>query len=159
MWVFVGAICLMLGTFGISRTLDLRERRRVAEYGGVLDFLRYIRVQIDCFRMERRALFQRYENPDLEKTGFLKNLRMGQTMGEALAHSETLLEKEGIDLLVSFDRELGSSYMGEQLASCDYYIERWGQMECKFREGLPRAIQLKRTVTLSLGAMLLLLLL
>lgn len=154
----LGGLCLLCVTVGLIQYLDREETRRVAEYGAFLDFLRYIRTQIDCYRRPRADLFAAYGNAVLEETGFLPKLRAGGGFAEGFAASRSLLDGQTRELLIAFDRELGSSYTGEQLHACDFYIARLTEGETRIREESPARRKLHRTVT-ACGGMLVFLLL
>ncbi len=150
----IGGVLLLIGAWGVSRAMGSREMQRVAEYEAILDFLRYIRMQIDCFRTPRGELFGKYQNKCLLENGFLEALTREGTIEGALQEAHGLWEREDCLVLQCFDRELGDRYLEEQLASCDYYIALWETRVGAVKEGLGNRIKLKRTLALSLGALI-----
>lgn len=155
----LGALCLLVGAVGLYRLLALRARRRAGIYAGILRLLQYISVEISCFCTAREALFSSFQDEILEKNGFLPALRASGCIPDAIRASEVNIAEADLALLAEFDASLGGSFHEEQLEICAYYVERWREQEGAVRASLPSEIRLTRTVTLSGGMLLFLLLL
>jgi acyl carrier protein phosphodiesterase len=154
---WIGAALVLGGAFMMAYLSCAEMKRQVEEARAYLDFLRYIRAQIDCFCAPRHVMFASYRNPLLEKSGFLTALRDGAGMREALTSCGNRSRELG-ELMGSFDAELGKSYREEQLAACDFYTERLGGMLEGWEQALPARMKVRRTVCIA-GALMLVLLL
>jgi hypothetical protein len=150
---------LLAGAAWLSANLTHNARRQAKIYAGILRLMQYIAVEISCFGTARETLFSSFQDEVLEKCGFLPALRRLGRMREALAESGVELIGGDAALLAAFDEALGTSFRDEQLTVCAYYVDRWKERERTVREGLPSRVRLARTVTLSCGMLLLLLLL
>ncbi len=155
----VGAALLTLGGWGIGCLLAAQERRRVTEIEAILDFLRYIRVQIMTFCRPRGELFASYHNEFLETVGFSERLRTTGRITEALSAPLLSGDKEMRAWLTAFDAELGTSYTEGQIAACDFYIARVEEHLAARREEMPTRTRVRRTVSLVAAVMVALLLL
>lgn len=136
------------------------EGRRVRQCEGFLLLLRHIRAQITCFRTPIEQIYAGFENEALRQAGFLAALQKGG-FSPALAdcRAQLLLEAEEYKLLHAFGQEVGRSLTGEQAALCDYTIAELEKALAHRREEAPRRIRAARSLTLTGGLMLILVLL
>lgn len=153
----IGATLVVVGGFAAARILCGDGTRRCRESAACLDFLRYIRAQIDCFCLPREEIFQRYRNPVLEEAGFLPCLRQSGSIADAAERNKRLASPRVRELLEAFDGELGQSWREEQLAACDFYICRVRDALASDEAALPARNKVRRTVCIA-GALMLALL-
>ncbi len=152
----IGATLVVLGGAALGRLLSEWERRRVREGEALIDFLRFVRVQILSFMTPRDEIFRLYENDVLANTGFLSSLKAEGNIAAAV--QKTSADREVVHLLTAFDRELGRSFKEGQVAACDFYIARMETCLASQKERLPAVCRIRKTVSL-VGALMLTLLL
>lgn len=157
MQIFGSSLILLVG-LGIGRLSNEGARESAATTRALLYLLRFVRGQIDSFCLPREQIFARLEHPYLARTGFLDALRESGSLSVSAARL-VHLSCEAKALLVGFDGELGRGYQAEQLRVCDYYIEQMKQLLEAEEARLPARTRVTRTVSLSLAAMVVLLLL
>lgn len=154
----LGAFLLSLGGIELARLLAARERERLGVAEAYLELLRYLRGELHAFARPLCEVFLRYENEALEKNGLLPRLRAGCGFAEAVGQTSSPHDPALREILTAFGRAVGRGYLAETLATCDVYIERLDDYVRQVREAVPMRIRLRRTVTLTGTALVLLLL-
>ena len=152
----VGVCLLLAGGSGLSLILTREIKQELDTWVAVGDFLRYIRMHIDCFCTPKEEIFASFEHPLLEENGFLPALRQMGDVG--LATEKSIKEEPLAALLYRFGKELGHGYREEQLAVCDFYLAALATQIEKRQRAFPQKVRVRRTVCLA-GAMLVALLL
>ncbi len=149
-------LCLLLVTaVGLSFRYAREMKRTLDTWVACEDFIRYTKMQIDCFCTPKNRIFSSFSHKVLEARGFLPALRIGKEMG--MAAEETLGDRELVGLLSQFGRELGQGYREEQMAVCDFYLAALRTKLEDLQRAFPSKVRVRRTVYIS-GAMLLALL-
>lgn len=157
----LGVILLLSGSLYLCFSFSVFERRRVQQCEGFLLLLRHIRAQIACFRMPLGRIWDSFSSAELQRCGFLDALRQKGDFAQALSccKGQIWLSREELDLLYAFGGELGRSYFEEQVACCDYYIGELEQAYAQRRSEQPARTKLYRSLFLTGGLMLVIVLL
>lgn len=146
----LGFALIVMGGWGISLHLVREMKQNISTWVACGDFVRYIRLQIDCFLSPQDQIFHSFSHPILEGNGLLPALRSGEDMEVAV---KGIKDKQLADMMLRFGRELGQGYREEQLRVCDFYLAQMvTHRECE-EEKMPSQIKIKRTVCM-VGAML-----
>ena len=96
----------------------------------------------------------------MEAAGFLEKMRKeGLTAALTDCREALWLKEEEFLLLTSFSKEIGRGYRESELSLLDRHIEALNALAEEVRTRLPGRIRLSRTLLLSGGAALILLLL
>ena len=156
-----GIILLLTGSLYLCFSFSQFERKRLRQCEGFLLLLRHIRAQISCFRMPIGRIYASFSTEELEQCGFLSLLRDTEDLEKALlgAKGNIWISEEEISLLKAFGRELGEGYAEEQIAVCDYYIGELEKAYGERRNGLPQQTKLYRSLFITGGLMLAIMLL
>lgn len=156
----MGAALLLALSLYFCRSLARMEQGRVRQTEGILLLLRSLRTHIACFRTPTDEIYAAFENPALAEIGFLATLREAG-LAEALSqHAKQLyLDEEELKLLSSFAEELGKSYCDDQLALCDYAQAQMEAALARRRAEAPARTRATRSLVLTGGLMLILVLL
>ncbi len=165
-----GGILILIGCLRIGGALVSEEKRRVTQLRAFLTLINAIREGVGTLHLPLREICLQHRDPNLEETGYGSALRHRFSSEEAgdippLAHafsdiSESLsLEKEEAELLSSFFLNIGTQDSERECDRCDYYKTKlFGVLE-RIESGLPSRIKVLRTVSLSVGGLLVLMLL
>lgn len=155
-----GVILLLSGSLYLCFSFSVFERRRLAQCEGFLLFIRHIKAQISCFHMPLGRIYASFTSEELERCGFLGALRESEDVGKALdaAKGQIWLSKEEMSLLRAFSGELGVSYVDEQVSCCDYYIGELERAYAERRSELPSRAKLYRSLFITGGLMLVIIL-
>ncbi len=136
------------------------EKKKLRQAEGFLLFLRHVKAQISCYCAPLGEIFAEFANDALEECGFLPVLReKGLADAVKKSRSSIYLEEEEINMLTAFASQLGTGYRSEQLEICDYYIGEFENLLNLKREEHPKKSKLGRTVVLTGGLMLIVVLL
>ena len=156
----IGALLLVTVTVIFAFVYTHHQRKRVLQAEGFLLLLRYLRGQILCYALPIEEALRGYENDALTECGFLPLLRQGSFL-EALegTRSTVFLEKDAQKALRSFGEGVGKSYREDQLALCDYTLGELERTVDRLREEYPRKVKLGRSLVISGGLALVLVLL
>lgn len=142
-----------LAMLGIAAVLAARGvavfRERLLQLEGFVLLLRSIREQIACFRTPTREILAAFQNPALERAGFLAAAKR-DGMAAALEESRERLYLDGEELgpLREFSAGLGGGYADEEVARCELCLARLTEAVARRREALPKAAKLYRTLVL-----------
>ena len=154
-----GALTLLLITLYMCLEASRMEMRRVRQTEGFLLLLRHIKAQISCFCTPLCDIYRDFENDSLSSVGFLSALREGGfSYALEVCRGKIYLEHDVINMLLGFGEELGKSYREEQLEFCDYYIS---QLECSYdknRKEQPQRSRLYRSILMTGGLMVIIVL-
>ena len=131
------------------------EQKRCRQAEGFLALLRHIRLQIDCFSLPVAKILTTLPPQIREMCDIPQNARDFPAL---LAQTNLLLPPEACELLLSFGRDLGSSYREDQLRLCDYYTTRLSPHCERLHTELSRRIRLALALPIALSAALALLL-
>lgn len=154
-----GALLIFATSLYLSAQIGLLAQRRMRQTEAFLALLRYIKAQVACFKTPVAEIYQSFQNRVLEECGFLAALRE-RGLGEALDTCEgaLFLSEAEFELLHAFADELGRGFQEEQLDSCDYHIGALEAHYAKQKEELPKRCKIYRTLVLTAGIMLIILL-
>ena len=117
----LGSLLIALAGGGISLSFCRFERKRLIVLDAYISLLFYIKGQIDCYSMPLSDILLGADSSLIEACGYRGDVPL--SLQEMLPHSKIYLESESLRLLMQFSDEFGSTYKGEQLRRCDYYID------------------------------------
>ncbi len=144
--LLVGVACYVGFLFS---SIQSGRQRRLESF---LQLVRQIENEISCFQTPLEDIYHRFSCDELERCGFLECLR-SKGMLQALHEKKHKLcfSDEEWQLLVEFAKELGISYREEQLRGCAYYRRRLEEYCTRGREALPARLKLCRSLALTGG--------
>ena len=156
----LGIILLLFGSLYLCFAFSLFEKRRLEQAEGILLLLRHTRAQISCFQAPLGKIYGSFSCQELERAGFLEALRETESIASAIeqAKEQLYLTEEQKALLLSFAGEVGGSFKEEQIAACDYYISQWENGYAMQKNALPNRQKLYRSLFITAGLMLAILL-
>ena len=148
---------LLLLTCGVLGGIFLAafERAKCRQAEGMLDLIRHIRLQIDCFGTPLSAILCSLDDKLYTALGAPRDCTDLETL---LIRTPLLLDRELCRLLRDFAASLGTGYRDEELRFCDYYLERLAPLAQKTRNELEQRIRLSLILPPALSAALILLL-
>ena len=111
------AVALYLAVM-IKRYAENKERFYIAIYA----FIGYIKNQIEYFCTPTYEFIEGYTDPFLEDCGFLRALE-GNRWDRAVAECR-YTDEQTKKLLLDFGTRLGRSHRDEQIANCEYTMDR-----------------------------------
>lgn len=152
-WLGLGTVFVC--ALGLGALLASFERERYRQAEAFLRFMRYVRLQIDCFSAPLSQILSLMDEELRLACGICEE---GMRTGNWLAGTRLLLPPEGRALLAEFSAALGSGFREEQLRCCDYYMARFSPLCERLRAELPRRIRLAFLLPVALGGALILLL-
>ncbi len=116
--IFGAALVAFCGIYA-SRLMNTSAKAALTEAEGLMEFVRFLRSEIECFALPLPQIIARCPEDILTRCGF----RGGEFRTPAELFS--LFEIDDGECSRSAERffsELGRGYRDEQLALCDYYI-------------------------------------
>ncbi len=152
--LLVGAFCYV--GFLFSCIQSGRQRRLEC----FLQLVRQIENEISCFQTPLDEIYGRFEGEALKKCGFIACLRAhGMTQALKEKRHQLCFSDEEFRLLLDFSAELGTSYREEQLRGCEYYRRALEDYCKRGRETLPARLKLCRSLAVTGGLLLVVMLL
>ncbi|MBQ3065328.1 MAG: hypothetical protein IJC98_03730 [Clostridia bacterium] len=166
----IGAALILLACLRIGTVLILQERQRVVQLRAFFVLITAIREGIGVLHLPLREICTQHRDPNLVKTGYTEALMRRFSSEEdtgmpVLANaffdiSESLSLTEGeVQLLSAFFLDIGTQDSEKECSRCDYYKAKLSGLLETAVEGLPARIKVLRTVSLSVGGLLVLMLL
>ena len=131
------------------------ERAKCRQAEGMLDLIRHIRLQIDCFGTPLSAILCSLDDKLYAALGAPRDCTDMETL---LMRTPLLLDRELCRLLRDFAASLGTGYREEELRFCDYYLERLSPPVQRIRKELEKKTRLSLVLPPALSAALILLL-
>ena len=151
-------LCGLFGYFAFDYTRH--QQKRLYQTEGFLLLLRWLRGQISCYSLPISEAVAGFENKALEECGFLPRLRTdGFPVALGSCRDSLSVTKETERMLSAFAEGVGKSYREEQIALCDFTI---GELEAAVhhvRQECPKQARLGRSLLISGGLALILVLL
>lgn len=150
MYKYIGLAILFLSSVCIGQTTANTYKTSVKQMEAFIQFIKYIKSQIEHYNTSYPDIFAKYTNPILEKNGFINTLRSSDWKS-ALDKSIFNFDNNVKDILYSFGNELGKSLKDEQLINCTYTIE---QLEIHYNNNkseLPKKTKLCTSLSLMAG--------
>jgi stage III sporulation protein AB len=121
---YIGLLLIFLACTFVGFALSGNESGRLENNESLLILFRFIYQKLSYFHASIFEIYDDFENERLEKIGFCKILKK-KGLVEALLKCHFFdLDKITNEALLQTAKQLGQAPLGEQLASCQYVIER-----------------------------------
>lgn len=147
-------VAVLLGLFYLTG----KEKRRVEECEGLVLLLRHLRTSVQAYALPRDKIYESFSHRALEGCGFLSVLRR-EGLSAALERSGLSLREEVLRPLVIFASGEGGRLTEEELTACGIALTAVEQSLTELKKGLPERLRLCRTLVLTGGMMVAILLL
>ncbi len=136
----------MSGIFAASalRTSSLQRLSRVE---GILELVRFIRSQIDCFAKPLPRILCEVPKNIYEQCGY-RGESLPTELSE-LALNCDISDAQTRKIFVGICSELGKGYIREQLRCCDYYLELLEQKRDMLAASLPSRLRAQSAVCIA----------
>ncbi len=142
-----GAVILVFSGFAGAWMMNASATRTLSQTEAFISFLRFIRIQIECFSMPAAEIIARCERELLEDCG-LSATEVPQSL-EELFERCAVKDSETKEILKKFSASFGKGYREEQLRECDYYLALLCDRRQKLSDELPRKKKLNSTLCVS----------
>lgn len=142
-----GATILVLSGAMGAWFMNSSASRALLQTESFIGFLRFARIQIECFAMPACEIIARCDRDLLLQCGF-KDEMPPQGL-EGLIERCEIKDKETKEILGGFLSSFGKGYRDEQLRECDYYTELLCERRRKMADELPRKKKLNSTLCVS----------
>lgn len=116
----LGSLLIALSGGVLSASFCRFQKRRLLVLDSYISLMFYIKGQIDCYSKPISEILMGADRDILNACGYRED---NQSLSDMLLQSKIYLGGESMRLLSCFADEFGSTYKGEQLRRCDYYIE------------------------------------
>lgn len=133
---------------------------KIEVYEGIIDFLEYIKSQIEYFCTPTEEIIKNYENLILNKYGFLEALEM-TNWEKALTQTNMspYLDNTTVTLLKRFSGTFGKTSSQEQISNCEYTLAQLNNELIKLKQDSPQKTKAYSSLTVISGLMIILLIL
>lgn len=131
----LGALMVACSGIFAAHSLNAAAKAALEQSEAVISFLRFVRVQVDCFALPIASILSRCEKELLKKMG-----HAGENPPECLEElisGCTVYDGEAFRMFGQYAEEFGKSYREEQIGICDYYLELLGEHRQKLAVTLP----------------------
>lgn len=144
--IFGALIMVISGVCG-AYMLNGKASGTLRQTDAFIAFLRYVKLQIDCFSLPLGDILSRCDAELLCECGF----RGAQTPRDIreLVSQCGIYDTETARILENFSEVFGKSYREEQLRQCDYYISLLEGRREKLSAELPVRKKLNSTLCIS----------
>ena len=143
----IGIVLLFLAPVSLGAYSSFKTGAEVRQLGQILDFMYYIKKQIEFFNTPINTIYDSYCPADDEFSAFILSIS-ANGWNYALKNTESVfVSDKTTDLLEAYGSNLGKSNKDDQIKHCDYYINL---LEKEF-EQLSKKAPEKKKVSLALG--------
>ncbi len=118
--IFGAALVSFCGIYA-AYIMNSRAKGALTQVEGLLELLRFLRSEIECFSLPIPKILSRCPTGILMQCGCQD--RQPSTLSELFSMLE-LSDDAAAAAFEKFTSEIGRGYRDEQLTLCDYYIER-----------------------------------
>ena len=119
-WLKIFGCALIIISGGVAASsFNKIDKDRISRLEALIEFLTFIRREIDYFCVPVKEIFLRADPRILSACGCNENVYDFNSFLNSLTPTP---DEEIISVLTSFSRELGGSYREEQLKNCDLHI-------------------------------------
>ncbi|MBE6550039.1 MAG: hypothetical protein E7670_06385 [Ruminococcaceae bacterium] len=115
-----GALLLTFSGAFTAHMINASASMALAQTEGLISFIRFTRVQIDCFSLPISEIIALCSHKELLRCGYEKS-EVPTSLG-AFVDSISVSDKEAYKVFCAFASEFGRGYRMEQLRACDYYL-------------------------------------
>ena len=117
----IGAVMILVSSAVMGAYTANVYARRVTSTEEVTAFIKYIKRNIESFKMPVEDMFFSYTSEHFEETGFLDAIRTAG-LEEAIGGGYLTLSKNAEREFLSFASHLGRDYTDGEVKRCEYYI-------------------------------------
>ncbi len=128
----------------LGRHLNSRDSRELGQVDALIDLLKFVKIQIECFALSAPQILSRCDAESLRLCGY--ELDEVPKSFEELVLAVRIKNGEACKIFCDFTKGFGKSYREEQLRQCEHYI---GLLE-GVQEKLAGELQNKRKLNLTL---------
>ena len=142
---------LIISVIAVYTAFCIRRfgRERISFHVAVIDFITYVKQQINYFCTPTNKLIDNYSDKRIVDSGVFDKEGIDTNI---------YLDARGKKLLKDFFAKLGKSSADDQIANCDYTIQALNSLLSEYKADIPKKYKVYSTLTLIAGAMLLILL-
>ncbi len=140
----VGALVLVLSGVGGAYYMNQSANAALAQIEGWIAFLRYVRMQVECFSLPISDILKRCDPALLLACGY-EDETTPKTPEELLS-GVTIRDGASEGILRGFFDEFGKGYREEQVRSCDYHATLLGERREALAARLPERKKLHTTL-------------
>ena len=115
-----GALLLTFSGAFAARLINAAASRSLLQTEGFISFIRFTKVQIDCFSLPIGDIIALFGKGELLRCGYEK--REEPTNLSAFVEAINVSDKEAYKIFCAFASEFGRGYRAEQMRACDYYL-------------------------------------
>ena len=135
----IGAFAIASCGIGGAYLLNSNAKIALWQAQGFIDFLRFLRSEVECFSMPLPAILSRCP-PEILSSCSYRAERSPQTLEDFFERSN-IKEEQLRACLDRFAGSFGRGYRDEQLALCDTYIGEIERIRKKLADQLPARIK------------------
>jgi len=148
MYKYIGLIILFLCSVFIGQTISAKYRLSVRQTDAFIQFIKYIKSQIEHYNTSYPEIFDKFTNNILHD--FTDKLHTNEWIS-ALDNTAFSFDDNIKEILYSFGHELGKSMRDEQIANCLYTIEQLEIHYNNLKSELPKKTKLCTSLSLMTG--------
>lgn len=150
MYKYIGLAILFICSIYIGQTAASTYKKAVKQIEAFIQFLKYIKSQIEYYNTPYPDIFEKYTNNILEQNNFIYKLRSSDWK-TALDETTFSFDNNVKELLYNFGNEIGRSMKEEQTSNCSYTIEQLEIHYNNFKSDLPKKIKLCTSLSVMAG--------
>lgn len=152
----IGAALVTCSGIFLARSLNVSERRALAEIEGIIAFLRFMRSNIDAYSMPLSEIFSRCPQRIYASCGYSRDVpprSVGELFSECCVSDGASAER-----LCEFAAEIGKGYRDEQLALLSRTLDFLEERRRELSGALPARARVRATLCLGVSLSVIILL-
>lgn len=115
-----GAVFLTVSGAMSAYLINAAASASLSQTEGFIAFVRFARVQVDCFSLPIGEILSSFEEKELLECGYDQKTKPKNLL--EMSCSLRVYDSEAYKIFCTFASEFGRGYRTEQLRACDYYI-------------------------------------
>ena len=152
-----GALTVIVSGGIAAYMMNAEATKRWKQSEALINFMRYIKIQIECFGLPASEIISRSDSALILSCGFRGDVRPENF--ERFFELCGISDGETKEILSGFASDFGKGYREEQIKECEYYIDLLCERRQKLYEELPKRKKLNSTLCVSAAFAIVILLL
>lgn len=135
----IGSLCILFSSIFASYYYEKSLKCKIKKCEEIIDFLSYIKFQIEYFSTPINIIFEKYDN----KTEFINCLIENQKIKAINQEADTKIN--------DFFKAIGKGFKKDQLTLCDYTLKLLNEDLTKLKNEYPKKTKVFRSMSLFFG--------
>ncbi len=149
-----GLSLIFVCSVGIGVYISRIQKKVLEQAKEILDFMIYIKQQIEYFNMPLNEIYSSFENQNQIFSSLVNEISANGWNISLKNKNNIILPDNCISILNNFGNMLGKSEKKDQLQKCNYYIREFELEYEKLKQNIPQKTKASFALSIYIGLMI-----